>query len=226
MKETTKDGKYTNAIYGFLAILFKLLEEETPEYIAVAFDLKAPTARHKLYEGYKANRKGMPEELAEQMPIIKKSKYEKDIQLVLAGKGPKYKQYIKIGESLTNKPIIEFCDETKLMDLLHKTDLYVHTSDAEIEAISCIEAIACGNVPIISNSNKSATPQFALDERSLFEAGNSDDLARKIDNWLDNKQELDKMRKTYAESADKYRIENSMKKIEEMFEDEIAERSN
>ena len=78
------------------------------------------------------------------------------------------------------------------MDLLHKTDLYVHTSDAEIEAISCIEAIACGNVPIISNSNKSATPQFALDERSLFEAGNSDDLARKIDNWLDNKQELDK----------------------------------
>ena len=68
---TTKDGKYTNAIYGFLAILFKLLEEETPEYIAVAFDLKAPTARHKLYEGYKANRKGMPEELAEQMPIIK-----------------------------------------------------------------------------------------------------------------------------------------------------------
>lgn len=68
---TTKDGKYTNAIYGFLAILFKLLEEENPEYIAVAFDLKAPTARHKLYEGYKANRKGMPEELAEQMPIIK-----------------------------------------------------------------------------------------------------------------------------------------------------------
>ena len=68
---TTKDGKYTNAIYGFLAILFKLLEEEKPEYIAVSFDLKAPTARHKLYEGYKANRKGMPNELAEQMPIIK-----------------------------------------------------------------------------------------------------------------------------------------------------------
>lgn len=68
---TSKDGKYTNAIYGFLAILFKLLEEEKPEYIAVTFDLKAPTARHKLYEGYKANRHGMPDELAEQMPIIK-----------------------------------------------------------------------------------------------------------------------------------------------------------
>ena len=68
---TTKDGKYTNAIYGFLAILFKLLEEEKPDYIGVTFDLKAPTARHKMYEGYKANRKGMPTELAEQMPIIK-----------------------------------------------------------------------------------------------------------------------------------------------------------
>ena len=68
---TTKDGTYTNAIYGFLAILFKLLEDVEPQYIAVAFDLKAPTARHKLYEGYKATRKGMPEELAQQMPIIK-----------------------------------------------------------------------------------------------------------------------------------------------------------
>ena len=68
---TTKDGKYTNAIYGFLAILFKILEDINPQYIAVAFDLKGPTARHELYEGYKANRHGMPEELAEQMPIIK-----------------------------------------------------------------------------------------------------------------------------------------------------------
>ncbi len=68
---TTKDGKYTNAVYGFLSILFKLLEDENPEYLAVSFDLKAPTARHELYEGYKANRKGMPDELASQMPIIK-----------------------------------------------------------------------------------------------------------------------------------------------------------
>lgn len=67
----TKDGKYTNAVYGFLAIIFKVIDDLNPDYIAVAFDLKAPTARHKMYEGYKANRKGMPNELAEQMPIIK-----------------------------------------------------------------------------------------------------------------------------------------------------------
>lgn len=67
----TSDGIYTNAIYGFLSILNKLLQDENPDYICVAFDLKAPTFRHKKYEEYKATRKGMPDELRVQMPIIK-----------------------------------------------------------------------------------------------------------------------------------------------------------
>ena len=78
----TKDGKYTNAVYGFLAILFKVMDDIKPQYMAVAFDLKAPTARHKLYEGYKANRKGMPEELAEQMPMIKEILKAMNIDIV------------------------------------------------------------------------------------------------------------------------------------------------
>jgi len=100
----------------------------------------------------------------------------------------------------------------------------VHTADAEIEAISCIEAFTTGLVPIIANSNKSATTQFALDERSLFKAGNSEDLAKKIDYWLENEQERKNMEKIYAEQAEKYRIENSIEKIEEMFKEEIDER--
>ncbi len=68
---TTKDGKYTNAIYGFLAILFNIVEDLKPEYMAVAFDVKGKLKRKELFEGYKANRHGMPEELAEQMPVIK-----------------------------------------------------------------------------------------------------------------------------------------------------------
>ena len=67
----TADGKYTNAVYGFLAIMFKILDDLNPEYLAITFDLKTVTERHKLYDGYKATRKGMPNELAEQMPIIK-----------------------------------------------------------------------------------------------------------------------------------------------------------
>lgn len=68
---TTKDGKYTNAVYGFINILNRLLESEKPDGVAVAFDLKAPTFRHKRYEAYKAGRKGMPAELAEQLPVMK-----------------------------------------------------------------------------------------------------------------------------------------------------------
>ena len=67
----TEDGTYTNAIYGFLSIMFKIIEDIKPEYMVVTFDLKAPTHRHKLYAEYKANRKGMPNELASQMPILK-----------------------------------------------------------------------------------------------------------------------------------------------------------
>ena len=65
------DGMPTNGVYGFLSILRKLLDEEKPEAVCVAFDLKAPTFRHLRYEGYMAQRKGMPEELAVQMPILK-----------------------------------------------------------------------------------------------------------------------------------------------------------
>lgn len=68
---TDKEGNHTNAIYGFSNILFKILIEYNPDYMAVAFDLKKPTFRHKMYDGYKATRKGMPEELKMQMQPIK-----------------------------------------------------------------------------------------------------------------------------------------------------------
>lgn len=68
---STKNGEFTNAIYGYLNILLSIINEVNPDAIACTFDLKAPTFRHIMYEGYKAQRKGMPEELASQMPIIK-----------------------------------------------------------------------------------------------------------------------------------------------------------
>jgi len=68
---TTKDGRYTNAIYGFMNILMKLEQDVKPDSVAITFDLKAPTFRHKMYADYKAGRKPMPPELAEQMPVLK-----------------------------------------------------------------------------------------------------------------------------------------------------------
>lgn len=68
---TNSEGLHTNAVYGFLNILFKILDEEKAQYLAVAFDLKAPTFRHKMYAEYKGTRKAMPEELREQVPVMK-----------------------------------------------------------------------------------------------------------------------------------------------------------
>ncbi len=68
---TTRDGLYTNAVYGFVTTLQRLLDEEKPEALCVTFDRREPTFRHQEYEGYKAQRKGMPEELAQQMPVLK-----------------------------------------------------------------------------------------------------------------------------------------------------------
>ena len=102
-------------------------------------------------------------------------------------------------------------------------DLYVHTSDAEIEAMSCMEAFACGLVPVIANSPRSATPQFALDERSLFPAGDSDTLARRIDWWIEHPKERKEMELRYAEPAKQYALEESIKKTEEMFRMAIEE---
>ena len=67
----TSEGVFTNAVYGFLAIMFKLIEDVNPEYLVVAFDVKSPTKRHEMYKEYKGTRHGMPDELASQMPLIK-----------------------------------------------------------------------------------------------------------------------------------------------------------
>ena len=78
----TSDMIYTNAIYGFLNIYNKYMDEEKPEYVCVAFDLKAPTFRHKEFAGYKAKRKGMPPELAMQMPYMKQILNAMNVKIV------------------------------------------------------------------------------------------------------------------------------------------------
>lgn len=192
-------------------------------------------------EDFKFNRKSKPKELENKIVItmlgryspekrqdvlidaVKKSKYSDKIKLVLAGKGQCFEEYKKQAKDLKNEPIMKFLDKEELVDTLSYTDLYVHSADAEIEAISCLEAIACGNVPIISNSKESATVQFAINEESLFNHGDSIDLAKKIDYFLDNPEHLENMRKEYAKFADKFRIENSIKLMEKMFKEEIED---
>lgn len=79
---TNSEGLHTNAVYGFLNIMFKILDEEKPDYLTVAFDLSAPTFRHKMYGGYKGTRKPMPHELVEQVPLIKEALTDMNVCVV------------------------------------------------------------------------------------------------------------------------------------------------
>ena len=78
---TNSEGYHTNAILGFVNIMLKTITDEQPDYIGIAFDLKSPTFRHKLYDNYKGNRKGMPNELGEQLPVLKKLLKEMEIDI-------------------------------------------------------------------------------------------------------------------------------------------------
>lgn len=153
-----------------------------------------------------------------------KSRHAAHIQLILAGKGPMEKKLRRQCEAqLANPAILEFYSPQRLIEIISQCDLYVHTSDAEIEAMSCMEAFACGLVPVIAQSPRSATPQFALDERSLFPAGDSRLLAKRIDYWYEHPQERQEMEKRYAESAKDYSLEASICQTEEMFRAAIRE---
>ena len=95
-------------------------------------------------------------------------------------------------------------------------DLYVHTSIIEIEAISCLEAIACGMIPVIADSRKSATKKFALDERCLYKSRNVQDLADHIDYWFEHKEEKASLRAKYAEFIKQFDFEKCMNNMEKM----------
>ena len=153
---------------------------------------------------------------------ISKSKYEKDIQLILAGQGPRKEQIEKLAKKLlTNQPIINFYSREELINIINYADLYCHPAEVEIEAISCLEAISCGLVPVIANSPKCATKEFALDERSLFTVNDSDSLKDKIDYWFDHLDELNEMRDKYQNSAHRFDFDECMNNMEDMLKDAI-----
>lgn len=154
---------------------------------------------------------------------VKKSRYRSKIQIIFAGKGPKRKTVRRRGKDLENPPVIGFYNQDELHDLINFSDLYVHASDIEIEAISCIEAFSCGLVPIISDSPSSATKQFALDSRTLFERGNADDLALKIDYLYAHPGERKALSKAYRKYAASFSLARSVDSMEAMFHDAIED---
>lgn len=157
------------------------------------------------------------------LKAVKYSKYKDKLHLIFAGCGPQ-EQNIKNYANKNNVDVeLNFYSKEELAKVINYSDLYVHPSEIEIEAISCLEAITCGLVPVIANSKKSATTQFALTYDNLFKNKDSKNLAYKIDYWIENPDLKQKLSKQYQEYAKQFNIENSIDKMVEMFEDEIKE---
>lgn len=148
---------------------------------------------------------------------VAKSAHKNEIRVYLAGKGPREKHLRALAEKLGLDVVFGFYPKEELLRVIGRADLYVHAAAMEIEAMSCMEAFACGRVPVIADSRKSATPQFALDERSLFPVGDTAALAKKIDWWLEHPAQRLEMEGAYADLAGKYRLADCVRQAEAMF---------
>lgn len=148
---------------------------------------------------------------------VKKSKYADRIQLIFAGDGPLKSKLINYArKNLKIQPIFKLFPRDELVNIINYADLYVHPAEIEIEAIACLEAIACGKVPVIANSKRCATKAFALGRYNLFENRNSNDLADKIDYWMEHPKEKAKCSEQYHGYAKEFDQDQCMDLMEAM----------
>ena len=148
------------------------------------------------------------------------SKYADRIQLIFAGDGPlKEELGGYAAKKLKNQPLFRFFSREEMLDVLNYADLCVHPAEIEIEAISCLEAITCGLVPVIADSPRSATRFFALGEDNLFRHGDPMSLAGKIDFWIEHPEEKEACRGRYLGYAKQFDQDACMDGMEEMLRD-------
>ena len=155
------------------------------------------------------------------LKAVRYSKYKDKIQVILAGQGLKEKKFRKLGEKLPNKPIMQIFSREEISNVINFADLYVHPAIIELEGIACLEAVACGKLVIVSDSKKSATKEFAVDEKCIFKNRKPKDLARVIDYWIEHPEEKKIYEQKYFESAGIYNQDDCMKRMEDMFKEVI-----
>jgi glycosyltransferase involved in cell wall biosynthesis len=148
---------------------------------------------------------------------VRRSRHAARIQVLFTGHGPRERRLRRMASKLANPAQFGYYSQAELIELIRGCDLYVHASDVEIEGMSCMEAFACGLVPVISDSRRSATGQFALGPRNLFRAGDPSSLAERIDGWIDDPAALDAASETYARYAEPYAVDRSVEAIERVY---------
>lgn len=153
------------------------------------------------------------------------SKYKEKIQLILAGQGVKENYYRRLAKALPVPPVFKFYSRAEIIDVLNYCDIYVHPAEIELEGISCIEAIACGKLTIVSDSKLSATKKFAVDDRCVFKSRRPGSLAKVIDYWIDHPEEKKLCEKKYLDSAKVFNQDECMRQMEKMLIEVINEKS-
>lgn len=146
-----------------------------------------------------------------------------DIRLHICGEGPLLHSLEREGAHLPHPPRIEYRSQADLIALERACPLYIHASEADIEAISVIEALACGCVPVIAEAEMSAPAQFALTDRSLFRAGDHRHLAELIDWWLDHPEAIDEWRPRYIEEGAADHVGRCTERFAAMLQEAIAD---
>ncbi len=150
---------------------------------------------------------------------ILKSKYKDRIKLLIFGEGPLLQKLLKQAEVLPNQLEIRIVTTEELADYYNMADIYVQASEIETEGMAPLEASACGAPLLISDSPKSASTQFVLNDNFLFKYGDADELSQKFDYWIERPEELHKLRAQYAKAAEKYQIS----KVVDVMEDKYYE---
>lgn len=154
------------------------------------------------------------------------SAHAERIQLHICGEGPLHRETERAGRALPHPPVIEYRSQEDLIALEQACPLYIHASTADIEAISVIEAMACGCVPIIAKAEMSAPAQFALCDESLFDAGDAGHLAALIDWWLDRPDELARWSVRYAEEGASDHVDKCTQRFVGMLTEAIADKGS
>ncbi len=148
---------------------------------------------------------------------VAQSKYRSKIHLMLIGDGPLRIQLRELADKKEISVAFDYLDTTEVIRCYNQADLYVHASEIEVECMTAMEAMACGLPVLASNSPKSATKQFALNDKFLFKNTDPSDLAAKIDYWIEHPEELDAAKEQALHSAENYRIERSVDQLEKVY---------
>lgn len=152
---------------------------------------------------------------------VSKSPHKEKIQLIFAGLGQLEDQVRRQGAKLPNPPIMKYYTKEELVQVMNFADLYVHPAKIELEGISLLESFACGLVPIVSSSKRSATKNFALYPENLFDYRKVSDLTDKISYWIEHPELKERVAKEYAQYAKIFDHEVCMDRMEKMLFDAI-----